>query len=125
MTDAFSWLELYQKADGAASAIYPLRLHRKRREAMPLDNARKFHSKFTVAVPSRWLGGSVVRWLGSCANPQPETHASRPENDGLVPKAPILKCRIILAGRANIMQIACAVAGSVPKFSCRASSPQV
>ena len=69
------------------------------------------------SVPSRWLGGSVVRWLGSCANPQPETHASRPENDGLVPKAPIPKCRIIHKGQANIMQIACAVAGSVPRFS--------
>ena len=69
------------------------------------------------SVPSRWLGGSVVRWLGSCANPQPETHTSRPENDGLVPKAPILKYRIIHKGQANIMQIACAVAGSVPKFS--------
>ena len=69
------------------------------------------------SVPSRWLGGSVVRWFGSCANPQPETHTSRPENEGLVPKAPILKYRIILAGRANIMQIACAVAGSVPRFS--------
>ena len=69
------------------------------------------------SVPSRWLGGSVVRWLGSCANPQPETHTSRPENEGLVPKAPIPKYRIILRGRANIMQIACAAAGSVPKFS--------
>ena len=39
------------------------------------------------SVPNRWLGGSVVRWLGSCANPQPETHTSIPENDGLVPKA--------------------------------------
>ena len=68
------------------------------------------------SVPSRWLGGSVVRWLGSCANPQPETHASRPENEGLVPNVPILKYRIILAGRANIMQIARAVAGSVPRF---------
>ena len=68
-------------------------------------------------VPSRWLGGSVVRWLGSCANPQPETHTSRPENEGLVPKAPILKYRIIHKGQANIMQIACVVAGSVPKFS--------
>ena len=70
-------------------------------------------------VPSRWLGGSVVRWLGSCANPQPETHASSPENEGLVPKVPIPKCRIILVGQANIMQIACAGAGSVPKFLAR------
>ena len=77
------------------------------------------------SVPSRWLGGSVVRWLGSCANPQHETHTSRPENEGLVPKAPIPKYRIILGEQANIMQIARAVAGSVPKFSCRASSPQV
>ena len=68
------------------------------------------------SVPNRWLGGSVVRWLGSCANPQPETHTSRPENEGLVPKAPILKYRIIHKGRANIMQIACAVTGSVPRF---------
>ena len=75
------------------------------------------HTGNLGSVPSRWLGGSVVRWLGSCANPQPETHTSIPENDGLVPKAPILKCRIILGGRANIMQIACAVAGSVPRFS--------
>ena len=50
------------------------------------------------SVPNRWLGGSVVRWLGSCANPQPETHTSRPENEGLVPKAPIPKYRIILRG---------------------------
>ena len=70
-----------------------------------------------LGSPNRWLGGSVVRWLGSCANPQPETHTSRPENEGLVPKAPILKYRIILRGQANIMQIACAVAGSVPRFS--------
>ena len=76
-------------------------------------------------VPSRWLGGSVVRWLGSCANPQPETRTSSPENEGHVPKVPILKYRIILGEQANIMRIACAVAGSVPKFSCRASSPQV
>ena len=59
---------------------------------------------------------SVVRWLGSCANPQPETHTSRPENDGLVPKVPILKCHIIRKEQANIMQITRAVAGSVPKF---------
>ena len=58
----------------------------------------------------------MVRWLGSCANPQPETNTSRPENDGLVPKVPILKYRIIHKGQANSMQIACAVAGSVPKF---------
>ena len=56
MTDAFSWLELYQKADGAASAIYPspslsLAPTRMRREDMHLDNAGKFHLKFTVAVP--------------------------------------------------------------------------
>ena len=38
-------------------------------------------------------------------------------NLGSVPKVPIPECRIILGGRANIMQIACAVAGSVPKFS--------
>jgi len=75
------------------------------------------HTGNLGSVPSRWLGGSVVRWLGSCANPQPETHTSRPENEGLVPKAPILKCRIIHKGQANIMQIARAVAGSVPKFS--------
>ncbi len=75
------------------------------------------HTENLGSVPSRWLGGSVVRWLGSCANPQHETHTSRSENDGLVPKAPVLKYRIILGGRANIMQIACAVAGSVPKFS--------
>ena len=68
-------------------------------------------------VPSRWLGGSVVRWLGSCANPQPETHTSRPENEGLVPNVPILKCRILPKEQADIMQIARAVAGSVPKFS--------
>ncbi len=37
-------------------------------------------------------------------------------NLGSVPKVPILKYRIILRGRANIMQIACTVAGSVPKF---------
>ena len=74
------------------------------------------HTGNSGSVPSRWLGGSVVRWLGSCANPQPEIHASRPENDGLVPNVPIPKCRIILGGRANIMQIACAVAGSVPRF---------
>ena len=59
----------------------------------------------------------MVRWLGSCANPQPETHTSRPENEGLVPKAPILKYRILPKEQANIMRIACAVAGSVPKFS--------
>ena len=75
------------------------------------------HTGNLGSVPSRWLGGSVVRWLGSCANPQPETHASRPENEGLVPKVPIFKCRIILRGQANIMQFACAVAGSVPKLS--------
>ena len=75
------------------------------------------HTGNLGSVPSRGLGGSVVRWLGSCANSQHETHASRPENEGLVPKAPILKYRIILRGQANIMQIACAVAGSVPKFS--------
>ena len=68
------------------------------------------------SVPSRWLGGSVVRWLGSCANPQPETHTSRPENEGLVPNVPIPECRIIRKEQANIMQIACAIAGSVPKF---------
>ena len=45
------------------------------------------HTGNLGSVPSRWLGGSVVRWLGSCANPQPETHTSIPENDGLVPKA--------------------------------------
>ena len=76
------------------------------------------HTGNLGSVPSRWLGGSVVRWLGSCANPQPETRTSSPENEGLVPKAPIPKCRIIHKERANIMQIACAVAGSVPKFSC-------
>ena len=38
-------------------------------------------------------------------------------NLGSVPKVPILKYRIILRGQANIMRIACAVAGSVPKFS--------
>ena len=75
------------------------------------------HTGNLGSVPNRWLGGSVVRWLGSCANPQPENHTSRPENEGLVPKAPIPKCRIIHKGQANIMQIACAVAGSVPKFS--------
>ena len=37
-------------------------------------------------------------------------------NLGSVPKVPILKYRIILRGRANIMRIACAVAGSVPRF---------
>ena len=79
------------------------------------------HTGNLGSVPNRWLGGSVVRWLGSCANPQPETHTSRPENDGLVPKAPILKYRIILGEQANIMQIACAVARSVPKFSDRQS----
>ena len=75
------------------------------------------HTGNLGSVPSRWLGGSVVRWLGSCANPQPETHTSSPENEGLVPNVPILKYRIILRGQANIMQIACAVAGSVPRFS--------
>ena len=75
------------------------------------------HTGNLGSVPNRWLGGSVVRWLGSCANPQPETHTSRPENEGLVPKAPIPKYRIILRGQANIMRIACAVAGSVPKLS--------
>ena len=74
------------------------------------------NKKIRGSVPSRWLGGSVVRWLGSCANAQPETRTSRPENEGLVPKAPILKYRIILGGQANIMKIARAVAGSVPKF---------
>ena len=75
------------------------------------------HTGNLGSVPSRWLGGSVVRWLGSCANPQPETHTSRPENEGLVPNVPILKYRIIHKGQAIIMQIACAVAGSVPRFS--------
>ena len=75
------------------------------------------HTGNLGSVPNRWLGGSVVRWLGSCANPQPETRTSSPENEGLVPKAPILKCRIIRKEQANIMQIACAVAGSVPRFS--------
>ena len=74
------------------------------------------HTGNLGSVPSRWLGGSVVRWLGSCANPQPETHTSRPENEGLVPNVPILKYRIIHKGQANIMKIARAVAGSVPKF---------
>ena len=74
------------------------------------------HTGNLGSVPSRWLGGSVVRWLGSCANPQPETHTSRPENEGLVPNMPILKYRIIHKGQANIMKIARAVAGSVPKF---------
>ena len=37
-------------------------------------------------------------------------------NLGSVPKVPILKYRIILRGRANIMQIARAAAGSVPRF---------
>ena len=46
-------------------------------------------------------------------------------NLGSVPKVPILKCRIILRGRANIMQIACAVAGSVPKLSAKAASNPV
>ena len=45
-----------KNACGAASAIYPspslsLAPTRKRREAMSLDNAQEFHSKFTVAVP--------------------------------------------------------------------------
>ena len=75
------------------------------------------HTGNLGSVPSRWLGGSVVRWLGSCANPQPETRTSSPENEGLVPNVPILKCRIIHKGQANIMQIACAVTGSVPRFS--------
>ena len=75
------------------------------------------HTGNLGSVPNRWLGGSVVRWLGSCANPQPETRTSSPENEGLVPKVSVLKYRIILRGQANIMQIACAVAGSVPKFS--------
>ena len=77
------------------------------------------------SVPNRWLGGSVVRWLGSCANLQPETHTSRPENEGLVPKVPIPECRIIRKGQANIMQIACAVAGSVPKFSGLKATPSI
>ena len=42
------------------------------------------------------------------------THTGNLES---VPKVPILKYRIILRGQANIMQIACAVAGSVPRFS--------
>ena len=88
------------------------RVARRAFEGVQAANLRNLGS-----VPSRWLGGSVVRWLGSCANPQPETHASRPENEGLVPKVPILKYRIIHKGQANIMQIACAVAGSVPRFS--------
>ena len=88
------------------------RVNRRAVEGVQAANRRNLGS-----VPNRWLGGSVVRWLGSCANPQPETHTSRPENEGLVPKVPILKYRIILRGQANIMQIACAVAGSVPKFS--------
>ena len=88
------------------------RVNRRAFEGVQAANLRNLGS-----VPSHWLGGSVVRWLGSCANPQPETHTSSPENDGLVPNVPILKYRIILAGRANIMQIACAVTGSVPKFS--------
>ena len=87
------------------------RVNRRAFEGVQAANRRKLGS-----VPSRWLGGSVVRWLGSCANPQPETHTSRPENEGLVPKLPILKCHIIRKEQANIMQIACAVAGSVPKF---------
>ena len=74
------------------------------------------HTGNLGSVPSRWLGGSVVRWLGSCAKPQPETRTSRPENDGLVPNVPIPECRIIRKEQANIMQIACAVTGSVPKL---------
>ena len=69
-------------------------------------------SKKFVACPQ-----PLVRWLGSCANPQPETRTSSPENEGLVPKAPILKYRILPKEQANIMQIARAVAGSVPRFS--------
>ena len=88
------------------------RVARRAFEGVQAANRRNLGS-----VPNRWLGGSVVRWLGSCANPQPETHTSSPENEGLVPKVPILKYRIIHKGQANIMQIACAVAGSVPKFS--------
>ena len=88
------------------------RVNRRAFEGRQAANRRNLGS-----VPSRWLGGSVVRWLGSCANPQPETHTSRPENEGLVPKVPILKYRIIHKGQANIMQIARAVAGSVPKLS--------
>ena len=87
------------------------RVARRAFEGVQAANLRNLGS-----VPSRWLGGSVVRWLGSCANPQPETRTSIPENEGLVPKVPIPKCRIIHKWQANIMQIACAVAGSVPKF---------
>ena len=92
------------------------RVARRAFEGVQAANRRNLGS-----VPSRWLGGSVVRWLGSCANPQPETRTSRPENEGLVPKAPIPKCRIIRKEQANIMQIACAVTGSVPRFSDRGS----
>ena len=58
------------------------RVARRAFEGVQAANRRKLWS-----VPSRWLGGSVVRWLGSCANPQPETHTSRPENEGLVPQS--------------------------------------
>ena len=77
------------------------------------------HTGNLGSVPNLWLGGSVVRWLGSCANPQPETRTSRPENEGHVPNVPILKYRIIHKEQANVMQIACAVAGSVPRFFAR------
>ena len=88
------------------------RVARRALEGVQTANRRNLGS-----VPNRWLGGSVVRWLGSCANSQHETHASRPGNEGLVPQVPIPKCRIIPKGQANIMQFACAAAGSVPRFS--------
>ena len=87
------------------------RVARRAFEGVQAANLRNLGS-----VPSRWLGGSVVRWLGSYANPQPETRTSSPENDGLVPKVSIPECRIIRKEQVNITQIACAVAGSVPKF---------
>ena len=73
MTDAFSWLELYQKADGAASAILPFpATTRMRREDMHLDNAGKFHLKFTVAdsvVPNvNSLGAMpVIQMISLCS----------------------------------------------------------
>ena len=44
------------------------------------------HTGNLGSVPSRWLGGSVVRWLGSCANPQARDAHLEPRKRGSCPQ---------------------------------------
>ena len=45
------------------------------------------HTGNLGSVPSRWLGGSVVRWLGSCANPAARDPHLEPRKRGSCPQS--------------------------------------